>query len=421
VTPTVNHLAYGPLLRAVNGLAGMGEWAGTSLGRLDVDGILAEARRQTGLSDWGDERFLTNLRHVVDCVLAKEGFTPLARIILRQSFVRAVCNRLWLQAWLRSHPAVLERRVERPIFVLGFPRTGTTVLQNLLAAHPDRRGLPFWQLTVPVPMAASLDEDTRLRRRTAAWMLFLAYRAAPEMAEVHYVDTDTLEECWPLFANSFAVMNWELQSGLEAWGDWVQGHADMVQAYREYRTYLQVALDRQPTGQLVLKCPEHLWFLDSLLEVFPDACVIWTHRDPYETLGSYCSLMSLQWRTLYGAIDRPALGAFMERRLLVGIDRALAVRDRRGSGSFFDARFVDTVRDPIAVVEQASAHFGLENTPAHRDAMAAYLRNKRADERGRHRYDPADYGLDADRVRARYAHYVSRFGLAPSPAAEGRR
>jgi hypothetical protein len=245
-------------------------------------------------------------------------------------------------------------------------------------------------------------------------MLFFAYRAAPEMGEVHYVDTDTLEECWPLFANSFAVMNWELQSGLERYGDWIQAHADMTLAYQEYRTYLQVNLERQPGSQLVLKCPEHLWFLDALLDVFPDACVIWTHRDPFETLGSYCSLMSLQWRTLFGAIDRPALGAFMERRLLVGIERALAVRATRGDASFFDARFVDTVRDPIAVVEQASAHFGLEVPAAHRAAMVEYLGQKRSDERGKHRYDPADYGLDPARVRARYAAYVERFGLAAS-------
>ncbi len=411
MTPTVSNLRYGPLLRAANGAAAVGEWAGASLGHLDAGDILAAARRQTGLSDWGDEGFRAHLEKVVAFAREKEGLTPLARVILRQSFVRAVCNRLWLQDWLRRHPAVRERRVERPIFVLGFPRTGTTVLQNLFAAHPDRRGLPFWQLTVPVPVCDDPVDDARRRRRATDWMLFFAWRAAPEMGEVHYIDTDTLEECWPLFANTFSVMNWELQAGLDAWGDWLQSEADMRRAYQEYRTYLQVNLDRQPAGQLVLKCPEHLWFLDALLDVFPDACVVWTHRDPYETIGSYCSLMSLQWRTLYGEIDRPALGAFLERRLLVGIDRALAVRDRRGEASFFDARFQDTVKDPIGVVERASAHFGLDCPP--RAQMEAWLGQKRADERGKHRYDPADYGLVRERVDARYAHYVSRFGLTP--------
>ncbi len=412
MTPTVNQLRYGPLLQVANGLAGFGEWAGASLGRLDVDDILAEGRRQTGLQDWGDDHFLPNLRTAVDCVKAKDGLTPLARVVLRQSFVRAVCNRLWVQDWLRRHPEVRDQRVERPIFVVGFPRTGTTVLQNLFAAHPDRRGLPFWQLTVPVPVAEDREADRQSRRKTCDWMLWAAYRAAPEMAEVHYIDTDTLEECWPLFGNSFAVMNWELQSGLERYGDWIQQHADMQKAYAEYRTLLQVQLERWPSGQLVLKCPEHLWFLDALLDVFPDACILWTHRDPYETIASYCSLMSLQWRTLYGHIDRPAMGAFMERRLLVGIDRALATRARRGDARFFDARFVDTVRDPIGVVEQASAHFGLDVTPAHRDAMRRWLDHERADQRGKHKYDPLDYGLERGRVAERYGHYIERFRLA---------
>jgi hypothetical protein len=412
VTSTVHQLSYGPLLRLANGLAGLGEWAGTSLGRIDAEDMLADARRSTGLTDWGDERFRRNLTEVVDCVLRQDGLTPLARVILRQAFLRALCNRLWVQEWLRSHPAVRDQRVERPIFVLGFPRTGTTVLQNLFAAHPDRRGLPFWQLTVPVPVAEDREEDARRRRRTTEWMLFAAYRAAPEMAEVHYIDAETLEECWPLFGNSFAVMNWELQSGLAEYGDWIQQHADMNQAYREYRTFLQIQLDRQPARQLVLKCPEHLWFLDALLDVFPDACVVWTHRDPFETLGSYCSLMSLQWRTLYGHIDRARMGAFMECRLLVGIDRALAVRDRVGERSFFDARFTDVVKDPIGVVEHASAHFGIDCSSDHRARMATWLTKKRADDRGRHKYDPLDYGLDADEVRGRYAHYIARFGLA---------
>lgn len=409
--PTVARLSYGPLLQVANGLFGVGEWAGTSLGRLDVDDILAESRRQTGLSDWGDERFLTNFRKAVECVQGQTALTPLARVVLRQSFVRAVCNRLWAREWLSRHPLVADRKVERPIFVLGFPRTGTTVLQNLLAAHPDRRGLAFWELTVPVPVSEDREEDRRRRRSAADWMLFFAYRAAPEMAEVHYIDTDTLEECWPLFGNAFAVMNWELQSGLETYGDWLQQHADMVHAYREYREYLRIALDRTPADQLVLKCPEHLWFLDALLEVFPDACVIWTHRDPHDTLASYCSLMSLQWRTLYGHIDRRALGAFMERRLLVGIERAMAVRERRGDDRFFDAPFVETIRDPIGVVERASAHFGLPVGDAHRAAMERWLKEERADQRGKHRYDATDYGLDRDRVAARYARYIERFGL----------
>ncbi|MEQ1507298.1 MAG: sulfotransferase [Myxococcota bacterium] len=412
VSPTVSNLRYSPTLKLANAFARATEVLGMSIGLLDVDSIVDAARRQTGLTDVGDEAFLHPMRVVAKEVAAKEEFTPLARIILRQSWIRAVCNRLWLEDWLKRHPRIVHTPVNRPIFVLGFPRTGTTLLQNLLAEQDGRRGLPFWELTIPVPTHEDREIDRDTRRRTAKRMLQAAYQAAPEMAAVHAIDVDTLEECWPLFANSFAVMNWELQSGLENYGDWLLSSWDMRAPYAEYKRYLQVLLDRRPAEQLVLKCPEHLWFVDSLLHVFPDACVVWTHRDPYDTLASYCSLMSLQWRTLFGRIDREEIGAFMERRMLVGIERAMAARAHLDPARFFDVRFEDLVADPAAVVRNLTAKFDLPTGPDADAKVAAYLSRKRTDERGQHKYDGQLYGLDRAEVHARYGAYIDRFGIS---------
>ncbi|MCA9489183.1 MAG: sulfotransferase, partial [Myxococcales bacterium] len=248
----------------------------------------------------------------------------------------------------------------------------------------------------------------------------------PEMAEVHYVDVDTVEECWPLFANSFCVMNWELQSGLEAYGKWLLDTIDMRIPYGEYKRHLQVLTAQNPAEQLVLKCPEHLWFVDALLATFPDACIVWTHRDPFDTLASYCSLMSLQWRTLYGQIDRHAIGAYMQRSLHTGVQRAMAAREHHDPRRFYDVRFEDLVADPAAVLEKASAWFDLELPPNHREQVDQYLGQKRSDERGRHRYAAADYGLDPDQVRELYGDYIRQFGVetgkntrTPAPAGRG--
>lgn len=415
-SPTVSKLEYTATLKVANAVARAGEALGLSLGWLDVDSILDAALRQTGLTDWGDEAFLVPMRRIVGEVAATPEITPLARVILRQSWIRAVSNRLWIRDWTRRHPEVRDQPVERPIFVLGFPRTGTTLLQNLLALAPGRRGLPFWELTSPTPVHDDVEVDRETRRRTTRMFLKAAYQAAPEMAQVHAIDVDTLEECWPLFANSFAVMNWELQSGLDRYGDWLMREWDMHGPYRDYREALQISLERSPARQLVLKCPEHLWFVDALLDVFPDACVVWTHRDPYDTLASYCSLMSLQWRTLYGRIDRARIGDFMERRLLVGIERALETRTRRDPARFFDVRFDDLVADPAHVVERLSAHFGLDLGTDHRAQVQAYLARKRTDDRGQHHYDGRLYGLDRDRVHERYAAYVRAFDIRVSGA-----
>ena len=409
--PTVSKLDYNATLRIANAVARAGEALGLRLGRLDAGSILDAARRHTGLEDWGDEAFLVPMRKLVEEVAKREDFTPLARVIMRQTWIRAVCNRLWIRDWTKRHPEVFERKVERPIFVLGFPRTGTTLIQNLLALDPARRGLPFWECTCPAPLVEDVLVDREQRRRTTRMMLQAAYRAAPEMAQVHFIDVETIEECWPLLANSFTVMNWELQSGLEPYGDFIQNEIDMRGPYGEYKATLQVLLDRNPAEQLVLKCPEHLWFVDALLSVFPDACIVWTHRDPYDTIASYSSLMSLQWRTLFGRIDRPKIGDFMERRMHVGIERAMDARTRHDPARFFDVRFCDLVADPAKVLEDISTHFSLDLSTGHRAKVKEYLSRKRGDEPGRHVYDGALYELDRDRVHERYKHYIDTFGI----------
>jgi Sulfotransferase family len=408
--PTVSRLGYTAPLKVANAFIRATEALGWRLSRVEIDSVIAASRRQTGLVDYGDPSFLVPMAKIIEVVRAKSDFTPLARAIMRQTFIRAISNRLLLGDWLRRHPAVTSRAVSRPIFVLGFPRTGTTLLQNLLAQHRGRRGAPFWELTVPVPMAEHHLHDRDLRRASARPLLQAAYAAAPEMAYVHHIDVDTLEECWPLFSNSFAVLNWDL-SGLSDYGDWLTSSWDMHGPYQEYRRYLQVMLEAEPAEQLVLKCPEHLWFLDALLDVFPDACVVWTHRDPFDTLASYCSLMSLQWRTLYGKIDRPAIGAYMQQRLRTGIDRALDVRQRRDPARFFDVRFEELVRDPADVVRRMSQHFELPLEPDHDAKVAAYLERKRPDERGMHRYDASLYGLDRSAVHRDYERYITTVGV----------
>ncbi|MEN0063175.1 MAG: sulfotransferase [Myxococcota bacterium] len=409
--PTVSNLTYRPRIQLVNAMAWAQEQLGFHLGVTEPDRIIAAAKRETGLSNLGDPTFRTAFDRIAYEVRKNVAFTPLARIILRQTFALAVRSRLQLRQWVADHPEVAETRIERPIFVLGFPRTGTTVLQNLLSLDRRRRGLEFWELSTPAPAHDDRATDRQIRKRNASWILQAAYQMAPEMAEVHYIDITTVEECWPLFVPSFAVMNWDLQSGMDGWGDWLMSEWDMVRPYEEYREVLQVICERQPIDQLVLKCPEHLFFIDALLEVFPDACIVQTHRDPYDTIGSYCSLISMQWRNLYGHIDRERIGQHMERRLHDGVSRAMAARRHADPARFYDVRFEDLCEDPAAVVQDIAQHFDLALEADHEAVVAGYLANKRKDARGRHKYDPADYGLARPEVYRRYADYIDRFDI----------
>lgn len=404
---TVKNTSHNLAARAANQVLDFGERLGLLNDHLDPTRLLDEARDQTGLHDFGDEAFVEPLERIVECANGI-GLSALGRQIARRTYLEAGMVRLKRHERFSNTPELADLPIDRPIFVLGFPRTGTTVLQNLLALHPDRRALEFWELSRPIAEHADPVRDARSRIQTTRQLLRLAYVTNPEMRVVHEIKTATPEECWPLFCPSFTVLNWDLGVGARSYGDWLMHH-DMRTSYREYKQMLQLLVHQRPAQQLVLKCPEHLWFLDALLEVFPDACIVWTHRNPFNSLASYCSLISLQWRTMYGTIAPEAIGEHILRRFSQGVERAMEVRARVGEERFFDVDFLELVRDQAAMVGRITDHFGIDATdPA---VLEAYLDTERSDGRGKHKYDAAMYGLRREEVLDRFAPYIRRFDI----------
>ncbi len=383
--------------------------AGLSFTDLRPESILRAARRGTRLSDFGDERFREPMRRSLQ-VVADGPYTSLGRAFIRGVVVRLARHRLHIEQWFKDHPETSQISIQRPIFVLGFPRSGTTLLQNLLEQAPNRRALRFWELTNPVPEHDEPSRDRASRLRRARRDLTWAYRFVPEMEEMHEVRADTVEECWPLLANTYAVLNFDICHGLRPYGDWLMKQ-DMGWAYREYRRQLQLLLWRERVDQLVLKCPEHLWFLDSLLETFPDACIVWTHRDPLDSVASYSSLISLSRRTLQGRIDPHKIGPHIADRFQEGVSRAMAARLAHGEESrFFDVHFDDLVHDPVGVTNRVEEHFGLDPTDSR--LLDDWLSKKRGDAPGRHRYVPEMWNLDHESIREQFAEYIAHFNVA---------
>ena len=406
---TVSVLEHRFIEKVANAACRVSEGLSLPFTKMDIDGILAEAKRKTGLTDTGDERFLEPLARLLDQVTDHSRYTPLARGFIHGVVVRCVVHRLKIEQWFKDHPEADDIPIERPIFVLGFPRTGTTVLQNLLEQAPHRRALQFWETTSPIPWHDDLERDRKARIKRSDRDLFWAYRVVPEMAEVHEVKSETAEECWPLLSNTMAVVNFDICHGLEAYGEWLMGY-DTEWAYAEYRRMLKMLLWRIPAKQLVLKCPEHLWMLGPLLRVFPDACIVWTHREPFDCVASYSSMISLSRRTLQGRIEPPRIGPHIAERFHVGVTRAMAARDALGDESrFFDVDFKELIGDRVGMVGRIEDHFDLPRTdPA---LLKGWLDEKRADSRGSHRYDAAMWGLDEPGINAMFADYMGRFGL----------
>ena len=394
-------------------LLNFGAWVARLLrlpfANLDSTAIRRQAARLAGSEEIGNPACLERMEKVLSEVRENDA-TSLSYVYFNSLMKRCLSLRARQQVHFAAHPEIRDIPLHRPVFVLGFPRTGTTIMQNLLAQEPGRRTLKFWELTRPVPTHEDFEIDRRKRVRAAASDLSIVYRCAPEMAEMHAVSPTTSEECWPLFSMSFSALNMDISSGLRRYGDWLL-EQDMSWPYREYRERLQMLLHRQPAEQLVLKCPEHLWFLDSLLEAFPDACIVWTHREPTACIASYCSMVSLNLRTVFGGYDGPEVGAHIAKRFHQGVSRAMAVRDRVGNERFFDADFRELVSDPMGMVERINSHFGLNSSVEGRAAMEAYLKTERKDARGKHRYDAARYGLEPSEIATMFSDYIDRFGL----------
>jgi len=406
---TVHRLEISPLLKVLNAFVRVCGWLGMPFGKLDPMAVVSAARRRTGLHDMGDPEYLDVLERLfIEADAAR--CTAMGEVALRQTAFTALVNRLETQAYLNRFPGALQVPIEKPVFIVGFPRTGTTLLQNLLCLEEGARALEFWELIRPVPQHEDPEEDHRIRYKGAERMLKLAKWVAPEMPIVHDTRPDSKEECWYLFVNSFAVMNMDLASGLSRFGDWLM-QRDMSTTYREYRETLQMMAHWKPTRQYVLKCPEHLWFLDTLLETFPDACIVWTHRDPATCVASYSSMISLTRRAWFGRIYAGHIGLHIADRFREGIDRALAVREQLGPERFFDVNFTDLVKDPVSKVRDIRAHFDLPHSEDSERAMRDWMDRPRTDRPGKHIYSPAQWGLEASVVRERYADYIERFGV----------
>jgi hypothetical protein len=396
---TVERERYNLVERLINALAGVSQSVGLPLTRLDRDELITVARRRTKLEDIGDERYLEGL----DRILSESAgrYTGLGNILLRNLLVQALEIRLRSVDYLKRHPEVLEIPITKPMVVLGFPRSGTTLLQNLLAASPGRAPLEFWELMSVTPRnEADLEADKQERIRQLARVLRIANLFVPELDRIHHSTPTTPEEDWQLLVPSLHALSFELAYGLGEYGHWLQSEADMVWAYGEFKQRLQIILHQRPREQLVLKCPDHLWFIDALMAVFPDACVVQTHRDPVRCITSYTSMISLQERTLTGRIEWKPLARRLTDMFLTGAKRAQEARGRYDPRQFYDARFDDLVRDPASEVRKISDHFELP--PPCDLSMSNELAKPRADRPGSHRYSHERLGIEPEAIHREF-------------------
>jgi hypothetical protein len=319
----------------------------------------------------------------------------------------ALVARLLSEAGWKQHPASASVAIERPIFVTGLPRTGTTALHRLLAEDPGHQGLEVWLAEVPQPRPP--------RETWADNPVYQGIQAGyerhhvehPEFMGVHHMSADQVEECWQLLRQSMRSVSFECLAHLPRYSRWL-AKQDWTDAYARHRRNLQLIGLPDAGKRWVLKNPSHLFALDALMANYPDALVVQTHRAPRTIMASMCSLAEKAADGWSGKFRGEVIGRGQLELWARGADEFRTARARYDPAQFCDVAYEDFVADPLGTVSTVYDHFGLALTPEARAAMTAVHEQSRTGERKPvHRYSLADFGLTAEEVDERFAGYLA--------------
>jgi hypothetical protein len=405
-------------IRALNALGRGSTRLGLALVSLDPETLERRVANRVGAEPEVPALFRDGLRALVRALESEARLTLLGRLSARTLIQRLLANRAHLAADRARFPEIALEKIERPLFIVGLPRTGTTLLHTLLAQDPATRTPLAWEAREPSPPPErdSFERDARIA--PCARELEGLYRLLPEFRAVHPMAADWPQECVAITAHAFVSLQFSTTWRVPSYTRWLSTQ-DHGPAYALHRRVLQHLQWRNPRERWVLKTPGHLWTLSALFAAYPDAGVIHTHRDPVRVLASTTSLAAILRRLASDSTEPAEIGREWGPELALGLERASTFRRREPALAqrFVDVQFDDLNRDPLAVVQKIYAHFGLALGDEARARMAAFLAGNPREKHGVHRYRLEDFGLDVHEERRRFASYSEEFAV-PHEAAD---
>lgn len=378
------------------------------------DDILKLAAQRTGLTALDSDSWRDGLAIMIDEVNTSPAFTPSGREKILNDATDALGRRMQVHDYITAHPEVLDAPVERPLIVLGMPRTGTTVISYLLDQDPRRRSLLHWECVHPIPPATSdtLRTDPRCLALLEQQQNILKFVKEANMPLPHWEDADGPTEDMFIHNQDFKGLSWDAFLATQRYAQWLFDETDMTTTYEYQKRYLQVLQSTAP-GTWSLKMPSHSVHIDALLRVFPDARLIWAHRDPYKATGSLANMWKLpKGMTLHpDAVDYQALGRDAMNQMKVHVERPLRARDRIGDARFFHMYYHEMMRDPIDVMRRIYDWAGDELTPETEGRMRKWLADHPQDHYGVNTYRLDEYGLTVEQLTPIFTEYLDTFDI----------
>lgn len=408
IESTSKSLGARPLAVRTFNLMGRGFIPPEMIVRIDAEDLIREAERSTGLTDWGSEAFRPALEMLVWSLNHEARLNLMGRLMLRDNLLRQLSNRLKIQRDISLYPEIVETPVRRPVFIVGAPRTGSTLLQRLMSKDPAVRSLQTWEMMLPSPPPTEASYLTDPRIRIIDRKLDVLKWAAPEFIVAHEVAAGEPEECVSLLQTTMMTPCFDLMCNMPSYRDWVDTQSPL-EPYRYYRKQLQLLQFRMRRDHWVLKSPFHLFGLRAILQLFPDAIIIQTHRDPARVLPSLCSLFKVMHQLTSDSADPRLLGPMLLGRLAARINDYIEIREQLGNDRFHDIGFRELLSDPVAAVENFQRRFDYPFDDEARRRMQHWLIEHPQHKHGQHHYTLEQFGLTQAMVDSAFDRYRQRF------------
>ncbi len=368
----------------------------------NVDSIISDLCRKSEQTsqclNWGERNFTEPLGVYLSSIAESAALHERGQAILLKNVERLLTNRLLLQRSVETSP--LLEKIESPVFIVGMPRTGSTLLHNLLACDSETRTLKYYEGLRPVPLDAETSKEARVK--AAARQIKILNRTVPGFAAIHAVTADGPEECQTVLENSFVDSIFEVRANIPTYSRWLEKNENTVCYYEEFREILQI-LGTNGKDRWVCKSPRHMMCLESLVHVFPDAKIIWTHRNPLHVLPSISSFSEVIQRVGSDQVDPVALGQFWLNRLAKGIEKAKKFRATDDPARYIDVQYSELVADPKKTVKEIYAQFKISYPVDLTRAMTKWLAENPKNKHGKHAYTLEHYGLSAEQIHERLA------------------
>ena len=404
-----------PPLRAFNAIGAGLSRLGLDRPTLTCESVIESAIEAAGSDDFGSDSYHEPLDVFIAACRDEAQLTAFGRLLIAKMLQRALANRLALRQWANEHPNVAKERIGAPWVIVGLPRTGTSILSMLLGLDPHARPLLQWEAAHPIPPTTLAEADTDPRIAQTARELDGLLKLNPPLRAMHPFGATLAEECVTLFMYDIRTLALETQAHVPSYARWLE-ETDMTPAYDQHRLALQTLQSRRPTERWILKTPNHLWHIDALLSAYPDARIIWTHRDPGPVITSLASLANASQLPQTRRRDPVPTATEWRRTCGFALRSAMAYDDKAASRWCRHLHYQDLMSDPVATVRRLYQSFGDDVSDLHAQRMTALLADRPKDAYGRHRYDPADFGWTYAEINEEFSDYTGRYDVRPETA-----